>query len=118
VPGIGFQSIPVDCQSSWKDFCISINQREAKLTRDDLMGALAARGIDTRAYYSPSCHQMRAFAGYFGDRPPLSITDRLAASLLALPMGAHVTGGVAREVAAQVREAVLESQEVWRARSR
>jgi dTDP-4-amino-4,6-dideoxygalactose transaminase len=118
VPGVGFQSIPADCQSSWKDFCISINEREAKLTRNDLMGALAARGIDTRAYYSPACHQMRAFAEYFGDRPPLSITDRLAASLLALPMGAHVTCEVAREVAAQVREAVLESQEARHARSR
>lgn len=118
VPGIGFQAIPADCQSSWKDFCISINEREAKLTRDDLRGALTARGIDTRAYYSPACHQMRAFAGYLGDRAPLLITDRLAASLLALPMGVHVTGEVAREVAAHVRQAVLESQEARRGRSR
>jgi hypothetical protein len=58
---------------------------------------------------------MRAFAGYLGDRAPLLITDRLAASLLALPMGVHVTSEVAREVAAHVRQAVLESQEARRA---
>ena len=111
VPGVGFQSIPGDCQSSWKDFCISIDERAARLTREELMGALAAKGIDTRAYYSPACHQMRAFSGYVDQDAMLPITDRLAASLLALPMGAHVTNEVAHEVAAQVREAIAGSHE-------
>jgi dTDP-4-amino-4,6-dideoxygalactose transaminase len=110
LPGVGFQTIPADCRSSWKDFCISIDER-APLTRDGLMAALAAQGIDTRAYYSPACHQMQAFAGYVGHPDALPITDRLAASLLALPMGGHVTVDVAREVAAAVREAMVESRE-------
>lgn len=103
VPGIGFQKIAAASESSFKDFCISIDSRLTKITRDDLMGELAVRGIDTRAYYSPACHQMRAFEGFVADPSALPITNRLAASLVALPMGSHVTADVARGVAAEIR---------------
>jgi len=100
--GVVFQRIPEDCESSWKDFCIAIDERVTGVSRDALSRALASKGIDTRAYYSPACHQMRAFEAC--ERRPglLPTTDRLAASLLALPMGGHVTPAVARDVAREV----------------
>jgi dTDP-4-amino-4,6-dideoxygalactose transaminase len=101
--GIGFQRIPDDCESSWKDFCISIDAKVTGISRDELMRALAARGIDTRAYYSPACHQMNAFRQFAPPGTSLPVTDRLAASLVALPMGGHVTADIARTVAAHVR---------------
>ena len=66
---------------------------------------LAARGVDTRAYYSPACHAMEAFAGFHAGRPPLPHTDRLSSECLALPMGRHVSPEVASRVAAMIAEA-------------
>jgi dTDP-4-amino-4,6-dideoxygalactose transaminase len=106
LPGIGLQAIPAWGESSWKDFSISIDAAPAGIDRDGLRTALAAAGIDTRAYYDPPCHRMGAFARFLPPGRRLPITDRLAATLLALPMGSHVTPEVARHVAAAIRAAM------------
>ncbi len=107
VPGITMQLIPEGSRSSWKDFCIGVDAPEAGLSRDALRAALAEAGIDTRAYYSPPCHRMAAFAS----PELLPITEHLAESLVALPMGSHVTPAVAGRVAAEIRRAVARARE-------
>jgi len=110
LPGLGLQHIPTGATSSFKDFVITVESRAA---RDRLRARLAARGIDTRAYYDPACHTMEAFAGAYagrvvtGEAAPLAVTERLAATALALPMGGHVTPAVARRVAALVAEEMV-----------
>jgi dTDP-4-amino-4,6-dideoxygalactose transaminase len=111
LPGISFQSIPESCASSWKDFSIAVDEREAGLSRDGLQHQLAEAGIDTRAYYSPACHQMEAFAS-FATAGPLATTERLASTLLALPMGAHVFPTVAARVAREIRRIIARAREV------
>jgi dTDP-4-amino-4,6-dideoxygalactose transaminase len=100
--GIGVQAIPSVAESSWKDFSITIDASRTGIDRDTLRAALAERGIDTRAYYSPACHRMAAFAANHASRPALAVTDVLAATSLSLPMGGHVTPDVARDVAGEV----------------
>lgn len=107
--GIRFQFIPDGCTSSWKDFCIAIDAARCGIDRDALRRGLADRGIDTRAYYAPPCHRMRAFQHFFSADGRLPVTDRLADTLLALPMGGHVDTDVARRVAGEIR-ALLPSQ--------
>lgn len=104
--GIGMQSIPARAESSWKDFSITIDAARLGVGRDQVRARLAERGIDTRAYYSPPCHRMRAFAPYHEGRAGLPVTDRLSAESLALPMGGHVDGDVARDVAREVLRAL------------
>ena len=98
-PGIELQQIPADAESSWKDFSITIDPALAGIDRDSLRRGLANRGIDTRSYYSPACHRMAAFVQHHQSRPPLPVTDRLAATSLSLPMGGHVSPDVAGDVA-------------------
>jgi dTDP-4-amino-4,6-dideoxygalactose transaminase len=105
VPGVVFQHIPDISASSWKDFCIRVDASEAGLTRDELRAALAEAGIDTRAYYSPACHTMPAFAE-FAASAVFPVTIKLAGSLLALPMGAHVSAVVAEQAAGEVRRII------------
>jgi len=102
LPALGLQHIPAGATSSFKDFVITVPPK----TRNRLRARLAARGIDTRAYYDPPCHAMEAFATA---RPaqPLAVTERLAATALALPMGGHVTPAVASRVAGLVAEEML-----------
>ena len=105
VSGIAVQQIASGCESSWKDFAIRVAPQAFGRSRDDLRTMLAARGVDTRAYYSPACHAMEAFAGFHAGRPPLPHTDRLSSECLALPMGRHVSPEVASRVAAMIVEA-------------
>jgi dTDP-4-amino-4,6-dideoxygalactose transaminase len=103
LPGIGLQRIPPGATSSWKDFVITIDAERFGASRDAVRRRLADAGIDTRAYYDPACHQMEAFRRSVRPGQSLPITDRLAATALALPLGAHVTPDVARSVAHVIR---------------
>jgi dTDP-4-amino-4,6-dideoxygalactose transaminase len=113
LPGIGFQQIPAAATSSFKDFVLTVSPAAAGIDRDGLRARLAARGVDTRAYYDPPCHAMEAFAGAHAGRVvaglagPLTVTERIAATALALPMGAQVTPAVARRVAGLVAEELI-----------
>lgn len=100
--GIGFQTIAPAATTSWKDFSITIDPTAFGVDRDAIRRHLADRGIDSRAYYSPPCHRMTAFARHHRPDNPLPITDSLSARSLSLPMGAHVTPAVARMVAREV----------------
>jgi dTDP-4-amino-4,6-dideoxygalactose transaminase len=104
-PGLGFQAIAPHAASSWKDFSITIDPDAFGAGRDAVRAHLATQGIDARAYYSPPCHRMPAFARYHDPARRLVATDSLAACSLSLPMGAHVTPPIARAVAACVLEA-------------
>jgi dTDP-4-amino-4,6-dideoxygalactose transaminase len=103
LPGIGLQRIPPGATSSWKDFVITVDAEQFGMSRDAVRRRLADAGVDTRAYYDPACHQMEAFRRYVRPGQSLPITDHLAATALALPLGAHVTPDVARSVAHVIR---------------
>lgn len=103
VPGLRFQEIPQGSESSWKDVCVFVDAAVARLDRDALRASLADRGIDTRAYYSPACHAMEAFRSFVTAATQLPVTEQLAASLVALPMGGHVTANLAGEIASEIR---------------
>ena len=104
-PGLSFQHIPEGCTTSWKDFTIGIDPDAFGMSRAALQQELAATGIETRAYYSPPCHRMEAFREFLPSGAELPVTDRLADTLLALPMGVHVTPDVANAIADRIRAA-------------
>ena len=98
LPGISPQAIDSRDSSSWKDYSILVDPRRFGVDRGHLRRELARIGVDTRTYYDPPCHAMPAFHRHH-PAAPLPITDRLAAGSLSLPMGAHVTEGIAAEIA-------------------
>jgi len=106
LPGIAIQRIPDGATSSWKDCVITIDAERYGESRDEVRRRLADAGVDTRAYYDPACHQMEAFRRFVQPGQALPITERLAATALALPLGAHVSPDVARSVAQVIRAAV------------
>jgi dTDP-4-amino-4,6-dideoxygalactose transaminase len=98
LPGIGFVEMMPGARSSYKDFSIMIDPTRFGMTRDALRRVLASRGIETRAYYDPPCHQQTAYEHFHDRMKPLAVTDMLAARSLALPIGAHVDEAVVGEV--------------------
>lgn len=85
VPGIGFQP-----QATWANpapwlFCVTVDETAYGRSREALMEALAATGIDTRPFFIP-LHRLPPFRKESAARrEALPITDRLAASGLNLP---------------------------------
>ncbi len=98
LPGIGFVETMPGARSSHKDFSITIDPTKFGMTRDALRRTLAAKGIETRAYYDPPCHRQTAYEHFHDRMRPLPATDTLSARSLALPIGAQVDEGIVCEV--------------------
>ncbi|GJD55856.1 DegT/DnrJ/EryC1/StrS family aminotransferase [Methylobacterium dankookense] len=69
--------------------------------RDGLMRCLAEAGIGSAVHYEPGLHRHPAFA--WGATEPLPVTDRLAATLLSLPIQPEVATLAVDRVAAALR---------------
>jgi dTDP-4-amino-4,6-dideoxygalactose transaminase len=68
----------------------------------ELLGALAAAGVQARGYYRRPLHQQPAMAPYVADLGPLPATDELAATNVALPVSPVFGAEQAREVVAAI----------------
>ena len=84
IPGIRVQRIEDGDESTYKDFTIAVDADEFGLTRDGLVIALRAEGIDTRNYFDPPVHRQQAHAAA-ADRP-LPVTERVATEVVSLPL--------------------------------
>jgi dTDP-4-amino-4,6-dideoxygalactose transaminase len=73
---------------------------------DELIEALAARGIQARGYYRRPVHLQPGMRAFGGDALELPATDELARTNLALPMGTDLEPGVVDAVVAACRDAV------------
>lgn len=72
----------------------------------ELVAALAAAGIGARAYYDVPLHRQPALAPWVPAGLALPVTDRLAATHLAIPMSPLLDRAAADEVTAAVRTAL------------
>jgi perosamine synthetase len=78
-------------------------EKEAKLTRDGLMQALAARGVGTAVHYPRPVHDQPLYHGLQG-RDPCPVSGRLASSVLSLPVHPLLSGEDLRAIAMAVNE--------------
>ncbi|MGH2914911.1 MAG: DegT/DnrJ/EryC1/StrS family aminotransferase [Solirubrobacteraceae bacterium] len=59
--------------------------------RDALRSALVEWGVETGIHYPIACHRQRVFAGSAAACAELPASERLAAEVLSLPMGPHLS---------------------------
>lgn len=85
-------SVPDNTEPVWHQFVIQTPRR------DELQAYLAGRGIPTMVHYPVPPHRA---LGYDYDLPE---ADRLAAEVLSLPIGPHLTDGVVAQVVEAIRE--------------
>ena len=101
VPGIGTQAVGTDDVSTYKDFCVIVDPAAFGLSRDLLVQALSAEGIDTRNYFDPPVHRQQAYAGM---KPgPLPVTEDVSARVTSLPMFARLPLDAADRVVESIR---------------
>ncbi len=86
VSGLILSSVPDWADPVWHVFVIQVKDR------DRVQHALAENGIQTLIHYPIPPHLSQAYAAQTPARafPPLPIAERLAESVLSLPMGPHL----------------------------
>ncbi len=88
------------------DWFVYVVRLDAEIDRDVLIGRLADRGVASRPYFSP-LHLQPFYRRTFGFKPgDFPITERVAASTLALPFSSRLADDDVRYVAAALCESI------------
>lgn len=101
IPGISFPLVRDADRSTYKDLTILVDQRELGLSTDALAEALAKEGVETRRYYAPPVHRMRAYAAAAAGTY-LPITDIAADAALSLPLWTEMTEDHIEQIAGAI----------------
>jgi dTDP-4-amino-4,6-dideoxygalactose transaminase len=91
IPGISFPHVRSEDRSTYKDFTVLVDPDTFGSEAAWLDLALAAEGIETRRYYSPPVHEMRAYRRPAGTNGNLGVTEAVASRVLTLPMWSEMT---------------------------
>ncbi|PBC71381.1 dTDP-4-amino-4,6-dideoxygalactose transaminase [Streptomyces sp. TLI_235] len=87
--------------STFKDLTLIVDEEAFGLSAAELGRALKAEGVDTRRYFFPPVQRQRAYA-HLGQAEALPLTDRLADSVLTVPLWSHMDAAAVRRVAGAV----------------
>lgn len=87
IPGISFQEIKPEAESSFKDFAILVDGPEVGVSRDQVVQLLIDSGISTRNYFDPPIHLQTAFLPW-GEkyRGKLPVSERISRQVICLPI--------------------------------
>jgi dTDP-4-amino-4,6-dideoxygalactose transaminase len=86
IPGLTWPFVPEGVEPSWHLFVVR------HLRRDELQQHLTTAGIGTLIHYPVPPHLSQAYGELGFKRGDFPITEDLAATVLSLPMGPHMTG--------------------------
>jgi dTDP-4-amino-4,6-dideoxygalactose transaminase len=86
VGGISFPAVRGEDRSTYKDLALLVEPDSFGLPATLLADALAAEGIETRRYYEPPVHVMRAYEGRGRRAGELPVTAWAAERVLCLPL--------------------------------
>lgn len=103
IPGLSFPRVGPGDRSTYNYLSLLIDPDEYGLDADGLALALAPEGVETRRYFSPPVHEMRAYAWAAGTNGHVPVTDRVSARVLTLPLWTEMresdVDGVAEAIA-------------------
>ena len=86
-PGLSFPSVLEGDGSTHKDMTLLIDAEAFGCPAQRVAEALAAEGVETRRYYDPPVHEMRAYRGRGRVAPGgLPVTQRVSQRVLTLPL--------------------------------
>jgi dTDP-4-amino-4,6-dideoxygalactose transaminase len=91
IEGIDLPAVPDGDRSTYKDFTILVDPDRFGTDATGLAAALRAEGIETRRYYAPAVHEMRAYRAAWNQTRSLPVTDTVTARVLTLPLWPELT---------------------------
>ena len=104
--GLDWLRLPRTGEGEIVDWFVYVVRLDQRIDRDRVMLRLAERGIPSRPYFSP-LHLQPFYRSTFGFQPgDFPVTERVAASTLALPFSSRLAGEDVRYVAGALVEAI------------
>jgi dTDP-4-amino-4,6-dideoxygalactose transaminase len=103
VPGISFPRVDAGDRSTYKDLTILVDPEGFGLDAGGLSRALEAEGVETRRYYHPPVHDMRAYRWSAVRNGDLRNTEVASRRALTLPLWEGMTDGQIELVAGAIR---------------
>src|SRR5918996_928360 len=98
MPGISFPMVRDEDRSTYKDFTIIVDPVEFGIDAAELGIALGVEGIETRRYYAPAVHEMRAYRLLSG-RAGLPVTESVSRKVLSIPLWSSMSESQVKLVA-------------------
>jgi perosamine synthetase len=106
--GRSWLTLPRPAPGAEVDWFVYVVRFDPAIDRDRLIGQLRDRGVPSRPYFSP-IHLQPLYVAEFGYRPgAFPVTERVAASTLALPFSSRLDRQAIGQVAAALDDAVAE----------
>lgn len=102
-PGLSVPTVADGDRSTYKDLTVLIDPEEFGLDAAALARALALEGIETRRYFHPPVHAMKAYRFMAGGNGSLRNTELAAARVLTLPLWSEMSEDQVVRVAEAVR---------------
>lgn len=103
--GITIQELTPGGAHAWHQYCILVDEAEFGCGRDELADRLQKRGVQSGVHYPRGLHQQLAYIEQQGEST-LPVTERLAETILALP----VHHGMGTKEAQMVVDAIADSR--------
>jgi dTDP-4-amino-4,6-dideoxygalactose transaminase len=110
VPGMHLQRVDSDDCSTWKDLTLRIDPDTFGLSRDEVVRALAAEGVDTRRYFWPPIHRHRVYREL--PQTQLPTTDAVSSSVVSLPVWPGLAATIVDQVVDVLRRLQQHSDEI------
>lgn len=110
VPGLRRPLVEAGDVSTYKDLTMVVDAAEFGLSAPALAAALDREGVESRRYFFPAVHAQKAY-----DHLParsLPVTDRVAPSVLSVPLWSDMTGDQIRRLADTVARIHLHALEI------
>lgn len=101
-PGLVTPHVRPDSTHVYHQYVLKV-EKGARLSRDGLMQALAARGIGTAIHYPRPVHDQPLYRGQQG-KDPCPVSSRLASSVLSLPVHPLISEDDLKAIARAVNE--------------
>ncbi|MFD9124114.1 DegT/DnrJ/EryC1/StrS family aminotransferase [Kitasatospora sp. NPDC059571] len=101
LPGVRLALPEPGDTSTFKDLTLIVDAGEFGLGAEARGRALKAEGVDSRRYFHPPVQRQRAYA-HLGQADALPVTDRLAGSVLTVPLWTQMDAATVRRVAGAV----------------
>ena len=106
LPGISFQQINEDLESSYYYVSIVIDSSISGINRDQLADHLQKEGIQVRKYFSPPVHKHTSYRKFNSNQLP--ITEKISSQILCLPSHSELTTEEVFFVCEKIKECLSE----------
>lgn len=103
IPGLTLQKVTPEGTHAWHQFCVLIDPAKFGCNRDELSSRLNDLGVASGVHYPRGLHQQPIFEEMYG-KDSLPITERLADTILALPVHHGLSPADVDAVVAAVRK--------------